>query len=304
MTLENIDFNNERSEDCVLIDTRAWIQNPCMLSIHRMSGRDVNTYITKVLRVNEVKEALKGVVKEGDTILLSRVAAEVAPCRAFALEVGEDRYYHAPILQVVGTFENDTISFETLRMGLNRVLVKKVEPTYETFLLSPNDNTFIGEVVKASSYKINSKWDREPLQVLVGDKVIIPDNVSTEIYLDGEKYYAVEESLLVGTLNKTPYTLAEANLLNGSILMKPYVPGQVLNSTLLLTPDLNYEDADYTDIYNRNLFQVVACDSNLTDVSKDDILLVLRDITNYVYFNMEKYFIIRGMEFVEAKVKE
>lgn len=304
MNLEKIDFNNERSEDCVLIDTKAWIQNPCTLSIHRMSGRDYNTYITKALNVNAVKDELKGVVQSGDTLLLSRVASEVAPCRAFAVEPEEDRYYNVPILQVVGVFENDIISLHTLRMGLNRVLVKKVEPTYNTFLVTPNDNTFIGEVVKVSPYKLNSKWKKEDLQVSVGNKVIIPDNVSTEIYLDGSYYYAVEESLLVAVVESIPYSLVEAKILNESILMKPYTPNKVLNSTLLLTPEMNYEDADFTDIYNRNLFQVVTCDESLTNISKDDILLVLRDITNYVYFNMEKYFIIRGMEFVEAKVEE
>lgn len=304
MNLERIDFNNERSEDCVLIDTGAWIQNPCTLSIHRMSGRDYNTYITKALNVNETKDILKGVVSKGDVLLLTKVAAEVAPDRSFTLESNGKGYYNVPILQIVGIFENETISFNSLRMGLNRVLVKRVEPKYDTFLLSANDNTFVGEVVKVSPYKINRNWEKEDLQVQIGDKVIIPDNVSTEIFLDGEKYYAVEECLLVGILREPPYSLATAELLNESILMKPYIPGKVLNSTLLLTPDMNYEDADFTDIYNRNLFQVVTCDSNLTEIKGNDILLVLRDITNYVYFNMEKYFIIRGMEFVEARIKE
>ena len=74
-----IDFRVKRSEDCITIDTKAWITSSDIgITIHRMSGRDIPTFITKVVSVNPVVESLKGLVKTGDIVLLSRVASDIS----------------------------------------------------------------------------------------------------------------------------------------------------------------------------------------------------------------------------------
>ena len=85
--------------------------------------------------------------------------------------------------------------------------------------------------------------------------------------------------------------------------MKPYVSKKVLNSNILETPEINYEDLDYSDMYNRDLFKVCYADE-ATGIHAGDILLLNRDYTNYVYFNNEKYFIIDSKKWISGKIIE
>ena len=47
-----IDFKVKRAEDCVLIDTKAWLTDGTGISLHKMSGRRSHR-INKVLDVYE-----------------------------------------------------------------------------------------------------------------------------------------------------------------------------------------------------------------------------------------------------------
>jgi co-chaperonin GroES (HSP10) len=299
-----IDFKVPRAKDCVLIDTKKWVQNTsCPLTIHRMSGRDIPTYIAKAVSVNAEKSYFKGIINEGDTLLLTRVASDISQYRTFGVEVDDNRFYNVPIMQVIGTFENGEISFSSLRLILDKILVKKVDASKIGKLELPEANTMIGEVVKTGWCKFDREWNKHPLRVNVGDKILIRDNVTTEIILDGEKYYATEEAMVVGIFKGDSYSLEEAEIISNSILMESYIPEKAMNSTLY-TPLLNFEDEDVTNIYNRDLFKIVAVDKSLTNLEKGDIILLDRNITNYVYLHTDKYFILSGMDYVDAKVIE
>ena len=84
--------------------------------------------------------------------------------------------------------------------------------------------------------------------------------------------------------------------------MESFISSNAFN-TDLLTPSLNFEEEDITDFYNRDLFKVLKVNENLTQVKKDDILLLDRNITNYVYVCLDKYFTVSGLVDVSAKVK-
>ena len=86
--------------------------------------------------------------------------------------------------------------------------------------------------------------------------------------------------------------------------MKSYIATKLLNSNILISPDINYEDLDYSDIYNRDLFQIKFLDKKLNNFKKEDVILVKRDFTNYVYLNEEKYHLINGKDWIEAKIEE
>ena len=59
---------------------------------------------------NKTRE-LKGVVAEGgDTVLLSKAAADISQYRKFGVKEGDDRYFHCPIMQVLGVFRDKDIS--------------------------------------------------------------------------------------------------------------------------------------------------------------------------------------------------
>ena len=84
-----IDFKVPRTKDCVIIDTKNWLQNSSqILTIHRMSGRDIPTFLAKAVEVNNSNECFDGAIEKGDTLFLTRVVSEVAQCRPFEVEVG------------------------------------------------------------------------------------------------------------------------------------------------------------------------------------------------------------------------
>lgn len=291
-----IDFKVKRSEDCILIDTKKWVQNSSnILSIHKMSGRTFPTYLANVLSVNPVKEEYKGLVNEGDLVLISRVASEIASYKAFAVEAGDNRFYNVPISQICGKFSSNDLSYESLEVLTDKVLVEKVEPEYEkSLIVSTNDNTMLGKVLKAG-----------PKSLYKEDEVIlIRDNVTTMVTLKGKPYYVVDNDMIVGHFSaKDNISLETLNVNNKSVILKQYIPEKALNSSLL-TPILNYEDSDYSEIYNRDLFKVVAVDKELTKISIGDILLLNTDVTNYVFLKGEKYNIVSGMDHIEAKIEE
>lgn len=299
-----IDFNVPRLKDCVLIDTKNWLQdNLQKLTIHRMSGRDIVTYITPAVDVRAEREEFQGRVKKGDILLLTRIASEIAQYKSFGIDPEDRRYYEVPLMQVIGTFENNQVTFDNLKVLFDKIVVKKIETTKLGALELPKSNTMIGEVIKTGWCRFDNDWNSHSLTVKVGDHVLLRDNVSTEITLGGETYYITEEAMVVGIFSSNVYSLENLKIINNSILFESYVPETALNSSLL-TPSLNFENEDVTDIYNRDLFRVVAVDPSLTKLKKDDIIMADRNVTNYVYLYTDKYFILSGMDFVEAKVNK
>lgn len=297
-----IDFKVKRAEDCAIIDTKKWVADISTgITIHRLSGRDIPTGIAHVISTYPVKKGLKNLVQDGDLVLVSKVASDISQYRKFAVDRDDNRYFHLPLMQILGIFEGGIVSYDSLQMLTDKILIKKLEPKYEG-LLRANDGTMFGEVVKVGTNRFNKKWEKEPLTVKVGDKIIVRDNISTEIMLDGNYYFAVEEPMVVGIFeNYENLTLENLTLINNNILMQPYIPETIDNSSIM-TPFLNYEELDYTEIYNRDLFKVLKTDKRLDKIDKNDILLVDRNLTNYACLSSEKYFIISGLDFISAKV--
>ena len=297
-----LDLKVPKFKDKVIINTKKWVQNHegCGLGIYRMSGRDLPTYLIKAEEVYDFSDRFKGSVHKGDLMLVTRMSSEVCMYNTFELE-DEGAYNSIPIMQIIGTFEGNKIAFSNLNLLFDKILVQKKENGYKGFVL-PNSNTFIGEVVKVGTNRFDKEGNSHDLRVSVGDTVLIRDNVTTEIYLDGQQFFATEEAMVVAIFNDSECSLEEAEIISDSVLMVPYIPEKVSGS-VFVTPNLTYEDLDTTDIYNRDLFKVVAVDENLTKIQKDDILLLDRNITNYVYHGIDRYFIISGTDLIEAKIE-
>ena len=298
-----IDFKVPRLKDSILIDTKEWLHDNSLLEVRKISGKPIPTYLTEIKEIDAEKGVFKNVLNKGDKVLLTRVASEVAQYRTFEVEVGDKRYYTAPIMQVIGVFKDREITFSSLQMLFDKILIKKVENNKVGDIVITSSNTMMGEVVKVGWCKFDQDWNTYPLKVKIGDKVLIRDNVTTEITLNNETYYATEESMVVGIFKGDEINLNSLNIINENILLSPYIPTKAFGSNLL-TPLLNYEDEDVTDFYNRNLFKVERSDSTLTKIKKDDIILINRSITNYAYLNNEKYFILSGLADVEARIEE
>lgn len=295
--MNNFDYKVKRNEDCILIDIDNWLQNEeQLISIQKISGRLTPTCITEVLDLYIKSPQWEGCpLQKGDKVLISQVATDVAPFRNFKIE-NNDRYCNVPFTQVMGTFNNNTLT-----MLYDKVLIKKEEVQISS--LTMKSNMMVGKVVKVGTNSFDKKGNSVPLQVKIGDRVLVTDNVSTEVTLNHEKYYAVEERMIVGIF-KNDLSIENMTLINKSILLKPYIATHVLNSTLLVAPAINYDDLDYSDINNRDLFKIYYIDKNLSKLQKNDIVLLRRDYTNYVYYGQEKFHILNGYEYISAKINE
>lgn len=293
-----IDYKVERNEDCVLIDVNGWVQNESnLLELRRLSGKAYVTCITKVIDENIINSQLSK-VKKGDLILLSSVASDIARYRSFQLDDDKD-YFSAPISQVMGVFENGVISLKTLKMMPKKILFKRVNNKVDSLLEYTDGASMVGEVVTTSSWSELGKDGNEVSSAIAtGDHILIRDNVSTPIVLSNEEYFAVDESMITGLINGQ-----KLKVINEGILMTPYQEEYAFGSSILLAPQINLDDLDYSDMNNRDLFKIEFVDENLTTLHTGDIILVRRDYTNYVYYDGEKYFIINGMKYVSGKIE-
>lgn len=284
------DFNIKKMENKIQINVNKWVQAETnLLQFHKMTGRDYLSYITKVTAKGGSVEGLN----KGDYILVSKVAADIATSPTSPYGLDGEKYYNIPENQIIGYFKDNVLSYSNLSLLNKNFLYEKVNRR-EILLLEVEDkNTTIGKVLKVE----------EGSTLKEGDLVLVKDNVSTPLRLESADYFAAEERSIVGIFKSNDLTFSNIRIINENILMKPYVSKKVLNSNILETPEINYEDLDYSDMYNRDLFKVCYADE-ATDIQAGDILLLNRDYTNYVYFNNEKYFIIDSKKWISGKIIE
>lgn len=290
------DFNVKKMKGKVQIDVNEWeFPSSSIVETHKLSGRSYVTYISKVRALDKNIKTLK----KGKFVLLSKIACDIATAPTSPYELDGKKFYNIPYSQVMGVFRDNIVSMEILSLSslemLNSCLLfQKISKEQNSLLKIPDTSATIGKVIKTSK-KSNFKAD---------DIIIVKDNVSTPVRFNGIDYFATEERSIVGLLRHNEWSLDKAKILNQYILMKPYISENVLNSTILETPSINYEDLDYSNIYNRDLFKVYYIDETLKNISKNDILLLNRDYTNYLFYDNEKYFVIDSEKWISGKIIE
>lgn len=279
------DFNTKNRKNKVQINTDKWFQpDKNLIGICQISGKTLPTYISQACFVDgNIPD-----IKEGDIIFMSKVACDVATSPFAQYKIDEIKYFDIPEEQILGIF-CDKVDLENLKMRNKNILFKKIKKKQDSTLLIEEKNTMMGEIIKTGN---NSSLKK-------GDIIAVGDNISTPLYDD---YYAVEEKFVVGLLNKG-LSLKDMDIINEYVLMKPYISKNLLNSTILETPEINYDNLDYSDINNRNLFQVVKADKSM-DIKPNDLLIVDRNYTNYMYYSNEKYFTINEKKWISAKIIE
>ncbi len=289
------DFKTNKSEDMVLIDMNSWVENSSnLVQSYKMSGRQIPTYITKIVDTNIVSDKYKedkGTLKIGTYILLTRAVSELANFRSYTIM--RKKYYNVPIPHIVGYFKDNKITVDSLELTTKKVLIEEIEKKQEGVLISSDNKATIGKVLKIG---------RETTSVSAGDIVLLKDNVATVLMIEGKKYYSVEEQDIVGIFNNDKYTLEDITLINESVIMVVGYEKEESDS-ILLKPNMDYEELDYSDIYNRDLFLIVKVDPKLTKLSAGDIIILNRDATCYIYLDDKKYFIVNGMTNIEGKIQ-
>lgn len=283
-----IDYKVTRTEDCALMDVNNWVPTSDIIS-QNIKGKVSASFVTEV--VDENFKENYGILK-GDYMLITKVASEIAPMRSYDLNDGK-KYFNLPVSQIIGKFENKEISLSALKLISGKVLIEKVG-NRDSFLSLPDTSDMLGKVIKVNSEIDSIKED---------SVVFLKDNIVTPIRLDGKEYYAADDTNIVGVLNYG-LSVEDIDFINESVLMKPYINGHLMGSDILFAPDINYEDLDYSDVFNRDLFQIKFLDRRLKGLNKEDVVLAKRDFTSYAYINNEKYFLLNGKKWIEAKIEE
>ena len=285
------DFNVQKMKDKVQINVDEWIQPTSnLISIHRISGRTHVSYITRAISLDSSITSFK----KDDILLISKVACDIATSPTSPYKIEEKRYYNIPQDQVMGIFKG-SCTLNSLTLLKNTILFEKIDKLQTSNIYMADAHTMLGRVLKKG----------EGASINTGDIVVLKDNMVTPIRLDDKEYFAAEDRSIVGTFSSMEdLSIQNMKIINGYILMKPYVSRNVLNSTILETPEINYEDLDYSDVHNRDLFKVAYLDKSIRDIHKGSILILNRDYTNYFYYDNEKYFVIDNKKWVSAKIIE
>ena len=302
--MKNFDYKVNRTENCIMVKTSEWIENTSnLIQKYRLSGRQLPTYFTKVIDENIIDEKFKeakSALKEDVIVLLTRIVSNVAYYRSYS--INNEKYYDIPVMQIIGTFKDNTISYDNLQLFYDKIIIEKIEVNH-SLLLPVQDNTMIGKIVKVGNCRFNKKWERLPLSVKEGNIVLIKDNATTEVTFNSKKYYITEENSVVGIWDKVEkLSLENLKLINESVILKENFEDISVKSSILITPEVSYDDLDVSDRYNKNIFKVIKADLNLTQLKKNDTIFINRDITNYVYFDNKKYFVINGINDIEGKI--
>ena len=146
----NIPYN--KAYGCILINAKAWEDNTSQLiQSYNMKGERCISYINKVLKVNLNKEVYGEPVKEGDLVFISRQASRVSYLQPYKLPNSFDEYANVHILQVIGKFENNDISFRYFSPLFDKVFMKEVKTPTSSLFLTDN-KTNVAEVIKVYQY--------------------------------------------------------------------------------------------------------------------------------------------------------
>lgn len=300
MDIANIDYNVDGTENCVLINTRDWLypDNTLVLK-YKMSGRTVITYLTKALKVNVDTAKFPTHIEEGQTLLLSRIVSDISMHREHKIE--NNYYYSTPITQVMGYFVDNKITYDNLVMLYDKILVERVDIHKDELIKRVDDNTMVGKVLKVGTNTFSKEWKPLPLQVSVGDTILIRDNATTLITLDNKEYYAIEHGNVIGKFRDS-LSMNNIEVINDYIIMHEYVDELKIDDSIISTRLDSYEGMDWSSYYNDSIFIVMRKDKNLTKINIGDKVVVNKHLVNYAYFNNVRYNVISGLDYIEAKI--
>ena len=300
MDIANIDYNVDGTENCVLINTRDWLypDNTLVLK-YKMSGRTVITYLTKALKVNVDTAKFPTHIEEGQTLFLSRIVSDISMDREHKIE--SNYYYNVPITQVMGYFVDNKITYDNLIMLYDKILVEKVDIHKDELIKRVDDNTMVGKVLKVGTNTFSKEWKPLPLQVSVGDTILIRDNATTLVTLDNKEYYAIEHGNVIGKFSDS-LSMNNIEVINDYIIMHEYVDELKIDDSIISTRLDSYEGMDWSSYYNDSIFIVIHKDKNLTKIDIGDKVIVNKHLVNYAYFNNVRYNVISGLDYIEAKI--
>ena len=297
----NFDYRvkGSRAENCVLINTEQWYVNDSNVIVGFNSrGGVANTFITEVLAENLTDH--EGELKAGDVILITEVATRLYGARSFSIPIDLDstKYTDIPYAHIIGKFRKK-ISFSSLHLLGDYILLKRldnVDSKEDGFCVTTKHTNSVYEVVKKSD-----KSDIESKYILLGD------NVTTPIMLEGIQYYAASSKDVVAgfNVNAGGYTLSDIGKVYNHYMILTDTQTRFANEgDTIFKPfyDPEQDTEYYSSAYDEYRYEVLVSGQDKFKVG--DILLIVPEALEYCTLNGVKYRITHNDNFIMAKVGE
>lgn len=284
---------NTKSYGHVMININDWISTNNLLCIN-LKGKVLPSKITKAVKINSAPAYRPLPFKEGAVIALSAIATRIGLLRPFNIPNDPNGYANVHISQILGYFKNEVLSLDNFQLIYDKVLLEKIDIPPSNYLNINDDNISVCKVLAIGDGGFNEKWERIPMNANVGDYVLLRDNITTSITLEGKEYYVTDDKYIVGRFqglefdfnslipfkNVNIFEAYESDTIEGSFLLKPYYK----------------EDIEISETYQDNLFKLIKSDS----LSKG-IYIIDRFKTEYIKFKNRTYFIAQTKDIIGIK---
>lgn len=278
------DIANTKTYGHILVDSNDWYNTSALLQIN-MRGKVKPSYVTKVVDINPAPAYRPLPFKKGDKVIVSALATRIAKLKTMQICRDSVDYANIHISQVLGYFNNNNISVEDFIPLYDKVLMKKVHiPASEHIYLS-DDTMSVGKVLKVGDGGFTDDWKRRPMEIKVGSTVLIKDNVTTDVTINGEEYYITDDKNIIGEFLDETIDLTSLKVYGNIGIFNEYEDDKIEGS-FLYKPVLSHDD-DVAQTYTENFFQVVKSET----LNTDDVYFISRFDTEYVRFRGQKYYV-------------
>lgn len=305
----SVKVHGNRSSDSVVINIDYWVVNPTNYIVsYNKKGRVATTYITSVLGENieyDVYGPLN--ITEGDVILISKLGVNYVNAINFTLPMSNIKYGNLHVQNIIGRFKDGLVSLNNFEIFPHQILCKevKVPASKDIIRVDEQANTVVGEVTHCTDkrYYLHGKCKLIPSDILVGDKVLMIDNTTTDLIIEGEKYIHIPEHKVVGKFRRdNNYTIDNLIPLENIIILEEHELDKIQGSQNIKAPVVDLSIDDTSEIYNRDLFKVVKVGRKIKGLSAGDIVFANKDIAEYAIIGGKKYNVLEGTDFVFCRV--
>ena len=282
----SFDIANTKAYGHVIINSEDW-HNPEPIILTNLKGKIIPTNITTAVGINPAPAYRPLPFEVGTLVALSGMATRITAYLPFKLPDDPIIYSSTHLSQVIGYFIDNKVDYEHFIPIYDKVMFKAIEVKQSEYLDISDDNLSVGVIVKTGDGGFDKDWNRRSMEFKVGETILVRDNVTTRVTLDGEDYYVVDDNFIVGrfpTREGNSFDIGELNVCEGVHIFEEYEDDTIEGSFLLKAPMT--EDDDISQTYQNILFKLVK-----SKELEDGVYYVNRTFTEYIKFKSKTYFV-------------
>lgn len=289
------DLANTKSYGHIMVDINDWKSSSLLEQIN-LKGKLLPTFITTAVKINSAPAYRPLPFEEGSTVALSAVATRISFLRPFSLPNDPNSYANVHLSQVLGYFKDNKITIDNFIPIYDKVVMKKIEVPASNSLQLITDNMSVGEVIKVGEGGFDEEWNDRPMDIKVGSHVLIRDNITTTLSIEGEEYFVTDDSNIVGEFLMHEYDMDKVTVIGNVSIFEEYEDDRIEGS-ILYRPVLKKDD-DIAQTYQENVFKLVQSNKYC-----DGIYLISRFDTEYIKFKNKDYFVVKNDKVLAKKEK-